>query len=78
MTHHESTIQQLIYLPKDLRLLGINKSNTTLLRWEVLSRFPRRIRLGGTSVGWLAVEIDEWLKERAEERARHVYADYYS
>jgi predicted DNA-binding transcriptional regulator AlpA len=70
-------IQQLIYLPKDLPLLGIKKSNTTLLRWEGLGRFPRRVRLGGTSVGWLASEIDSWLKDRAEERARHVYAEYY-
>jgi predicted DNA-binding transcriptional regulator AlpA len=77
MKQSQSKIQQLIYLPKDLRALGINKSNTTLLRWETLGRFPRRLRFAGTSIGWLAGEIDFWLAETAAERAKHVYAEYY-
>jgi len=60
----------------DLRKIGITKSNVTLLRWEARGRFPRRIRMGGTSVCWLAADIQSWLEARAIERARHVYADY--
>ena len=54
----------------DLKHLGINVSNTTLLRWEVRGRFPRRIRMAGTSIAWLMPEIEAWLAERAAERAR--------
>lgn len=60
----------------DLKRLGINVSNTTLLRWEARGRFPRRVRLAGTSVAWLLDEIEQWLAERAEERSRHYYAEF--
>ena len=33
----------------DLKRLGIIVSNSTLLRWEARGRFPRRVRLAGTS-----------------------------
>lgn len=60
----------------DLKRLGIRVSNTTLLRWEARGRFPRRIRMAGTSVAWLLSEIEDWLEERAAERASTHYADY--
>lgn len=59
----------------DLKALGITVSDTTLLRWEYHRRFPRRVRLGGTSVAWIAAEVHAWFEARAEERSRHVYAD---
>lgn len=60
----------------DLKRLGIIVSNSTLLRWEARGRFPRRLRLAGTSVAWLLNEIEQWLVERAEERSRTHYADF--
>ena len=60
----------------DLKRLGITVSNTTLLRWEARGRFPRRARPGGTTVVWFMSEIEDWLADRAEERARTHYADY--
>ena len=60
----------------DLKRMGITLSNTTLLRLEARGRFPRRVRIGGTTVAWLMSELSEWLAERAEERARTHYADY--
>lgn len=60
----------------DLKRLGITVSNTTLLRWEARGRFPRRARPGGTTVAWFMSEIEDWLAERAAERARTHYADY--
>ncbi|TGD63365.1 AlpA family phage regulatory protein [Tabrizicola sp. WMC-M-20] len=60
----------------DLKRLGINVSNTTLLRWEVCGRFPRRIRMSGTSVAWFLCEIEDWLVARAAERVRTHYAEY--
>ncbi|UWR16307.1 AlpA family transcriptional regulator [Sulfitobacter sp. M368] len=60
----------------DLKRLGIIVSNSTLLRWEARGRFPRRVRLAGTSVAWLLKEIEQWLAERAEARSRTHYADF--
>ena len=68
--------QKLLLTYKDLQELGIKASNTTLLRWERLGRFPRRLRLAGTTVCWLSDEIQSWLKDRADERALHVYTEY--
>jgi predicted DNA-binding transcriptional regulator AlpA len=67
--------KKLLLSRTDLKCLGIWQNNQTLLRWESRGRFPRRLRIAGTSVCWLASEIDAWLDERARERARHVYAD---
>jgi predicted DNA-binding transcriptional regulator AlpA len=60
----------------DLKRIGISASNTTLLRWEARGRFPRRIRMAGTSVAWFLSEIEDWLTERAAERAKTHYGDY--
>ena len=60
----------------DLARLGIKVSNSTLLRWEKCRRFPRRIRMAGTSVAWLMPELEEWLSDRAAERVSHHYADF--
>ena len=60
----------------DLTRMGINVSNTTALRWEKQGRFPRRIRMGGTTVAWFMSEIEDWLADRAAERSRTHYAEY--
>lgn len=60
----------------DLKALGITVSNSSLLRWEQVGRFPRRIRMAGTTVAWIKAEVDGWLDARAEERKHHVYADF--
>lgn len=73
---NKQTYSKRIINRDDLASLGIDKSNTTLLRWEAVGRLPRRIRMNGTSVAWLADEVDAWLRDRAAERARHVYAEY--
>lgn len=61
----------------DLKSLGIRVSDSSLLRWEHAGRFPRRIRMAGTSVAWLKSEVEAWLTECATERANHHYADPY-
>lgn len=67
---------QIVLNRQDLAKLGIRVSNSSLLRWERNGRFPRRIRMAGTSVAWLKSEVDAWFEARAEERSRHVYADF--
>lgn len=71
----ENPQRKVLLTRADLKALGIGVSPTTLLRWEQNKRFPRRIRMAGTSVAWLAAEVDAWFADRASERDRHVYAD---
>lgn len=59
----------------DIKRLGIWQSNSTLLRLEALSRFPRRVRISGNSVCWDHDEIMAWIEARKEERAGWHYAD---
>ena len=74
MQHSPPGESQLLYTRADLKRLGISVSNSSLLRWESVGRFPRRIRMSGTSVAWIAAEVTAWLAARAEERARTHYA----
>jgi predicted DNA-binding transcriptional regulator AlpA len=66
---------KLILNRQDIKAMGVTVSNVTLLRWEQMGRFPKRIRMAGKHVGWLAGECQQWLQDRAAERASHVYAD---
>jgi predicted DNA-binding transcriptional regulator AlpA len=75
MEHSAIGDSQLLYTRADLKRLGITVSNSSLLRWEANARFPRRIRMAGTSVAWIAAEVTAWLAARAEERSRTHYAD---
>lgn len=47
----------------------IGLSDATIWRLERAGRFPRRIQLGGNSVGWFIDEIDLWLEKKATDRA---------
>jgi prophage regulatory protein len=47
-----------------LKLLGISYSRANIRKLELEGKFPRRVALGGNSIGWKRDEIDEWLKER--------------
>lgn len=60
----------------DLRVLGITVSNSTLIRWEQNDRFPRRARLGGTTVAWPRDLVMAWCNARIAERDTFVYADF--
>ena len=39
-------------------------SRTTLWRLERVGAFPKRIRLGANSVGWIEEEVDDWINSR--------------
>jgi prophage regulatory protein len=47
----------------------IGLSDVTIWRMERAGKFPRRIRLGGNSVGWYESEIIEWQERKKAERA---------
>jgi len=37
-------------------------------RLEAAGKFPKRVQLGPSRVGWLEQEIDDWLNERIKKR----------
>jgi len=52
-----------IRTPELLYQLGVSRS--TVWRWEKsCPDFPKRIRLGERSVGWLRSEVNAWLASR--------------
>jgi predicted DNA-binding transcriptional regulator AlpA len=59
---------RLLYTRKHLQRLGINLSNSSLLRLEATEKFPKRIRIGAHSVAWIAAEIHEHIVLLATER----------
>lgn len=52
--------------PELLAMVGL--SDPTIWRMEKDGKFPKRIRLGGNSCGWISDEVDSWLEERMAER----------
>lgn len=69
--------QNPIFLSRqDLRDLGIRVSPSTLIRWQNANRFPKAVRLGGTSLAWRYDEIMKWCEERTEEAKHFTYADF--
>jgi prophage regulatory protein len=58
--------QRIIRKPELLATLGL--SDATIWRLEKAGRFPKRVKLGGNSVGWFDHEIDGWLDRKAADR----------
>jgi prophage regulatory protein len=52
---------RIVRLPELLERLGVSES--TIWRWEIAGRFPRRRHIGECAVGWLESEINQWLKK---------------
>jgi len=46
----------------------IGLSDVTIWRMERAGKFPRRIRLGGNSVGWYESEIIGWMDGKKKDR----------
>lgn len=59
---------RLLYVPDDLPRLGLSYANTTRLRWEAEGKFPKRVRLGGHSIAYIADEIDAYIARLAAAR----------
>lgn len=61
-------LNKILLVRGDLPRLGINLSNTTMLRLEAAGRFPKRVRLSDHSVAWLAEEIFAYVEALASAR----------
>jgi prophage regulatory protein len=60
--------QRIIRKPELFSMIGL--SDATIWRMEKAGNFPRRIFLGGNSVGWFNNEISEWLMKKASDRTQ--------
>ncbi len=39
-----------------------------IARLEAAGKFPKRVQLGPSRVGWVESEVEDWLKERIAKR----------
>jgi prophage regulatory protein len=66
MVPNKNQLPRIIRKPELLSLVPL--SDVTLWRLEKAGQFPRRLRLGGNSTGWLASEVEAWIEAKAAER----------
>jgi prophage regulatory protein len=60
------SIPTIIRLPEVLRRIGL--SRPTVYRMMKAGTFPQQVKLGAAAVGWLRVEVEQWIGERARAR----------
>ena len=58
---------QILRGPAVMEMTGL--SRTSIWRRERRGDFPRRIRLGPNSVGWMSDEVTAWVERQRERRA---------
>lgn len=69
MSHLERSLTSVVLITRsELCLLGIEYSNTHLLRLERAGLFPKRIYLSPHKICWKQTEIGAWIHERASHR----------
>ena len=57
---------QIIRLKQVKDMTGL--SRTTIYRFMSINEFPKQIKLGPKSSGWLIDEVDEWIKRQIQIR----------
>ena len=63
-------MEEVLRLPAVLQRSGLRK--TSVYAAVKRGAFPAPIRIGDRAVGWLASEVEAWLRERAAaSRVRH-------
>ena len=62
----EKSKSQIIRLKQVKAMTGL--SRTTIYRFISINEFPKQIKLGPKSSGWLIDEVDEWIKRQIQIR----------
>lgn len=52
--------------PSVLQRTGM--SNSTLYEEVAAGRFPKPVKIGARSVGWVSTEVDAWIEQRIQQR----------
>jgi prophage regulatory protein len=55
---------QVLRLPEVCKITGLCRSS--IYQMEAEQRFPKRIKIGARSVGWIESEVQGWLRQRVE------------
>ncbi|SHH95945.1 helix-turn-helix transcriptional regulator [Ferrimonas marina] len=55
-----------IRLPKVITKTGLSRA--TIYALVKAGQFPKQIKLGSRSVGWVESEIDSWLEQQLDQR----------
>ncbi len=66
MEKKQALHQRIMRKPEVLNISGFR--HPTIWRMEKEGTFPKRVKLGGNSCGWLETEIRAWLESIAEAR----------
>jgi len=66
MMDKTSERKRIIRKPELLNIIGL--SYPTIWRMEKMGKFPKRLRLGSNSCGWLESEVNEWIEGRLADR----------
>lgn len=53
--------QKILFIPDLEKMIGRNR--VTLRRWWLTGKFPRPVKLNGTTLAWHSDEIDEWIEQ---------------
>jgi prophage regulatory protein len=61
-----SGASQVIKIQEVVEKSGLGRS--TIFARSKLGTFPRQLKLGERSSGWLAHEVEEWISQRVVER----------
>lgn len=71
--HMEAILNQRILRLPDVRAKAGLQRSTIYLR-SADGSFPKPLKLGPRSIGWLESEVDQWIEARAQERDRELPA----
>ena len=56
---------QILRLPQVCKMTGLCRSSVYQMESE--GQFPKRIKIGARSVGWIESEVQTWLRQRLEQ-----------
>lgn len=71
---NEVSNKNILLTRKDLADLPITYSNSHLLELERQGKFPKRITLSKHRVAWIRAEIDQWFRQKMDERGEFNHA----
>lgn len=60
------TEYKVLRLPQVIEKVQVGRSSIYL--WMKQGTFPKQIKIGPRSAGWLEAEIDDWVESRTQER----------
>jgi prophage regulatory protein len=64
---------QMLRLQQVCQATGLGRS--MIYQLEAEERFPRRIKIGRRAVGWIDVEVQQWLAQRIQDSRPNPPAD---